>query len=73
MRNKPCMICLKPDEEKPMVFRGELWCSDEHRKMLQNEKALGEPEISMMADAGQLEHAYYDPDEDEYYFSSKGR
>lgn len=30
----PCEVCQRPDREKPMVFRGERWCSDDCRKIL---------------------------------------
>lgn len=29
-----CEICGKPDADKPMAFRGERWCSDDHRKVV---------------------------------------
>lgn len=29
-----CKNCKRPDHEKPMVFRGEDWCSDNCRKAL---------------------------------------
>lgn len=33
-----CEVCGLPDSEKPMVFRGEQWCCDDHRKVLMGEK-----------------------------------
>ena len=32
----PCEVCATPDQDKPMCFRGERWCSDNHRKIIQN-------------------------------------
>lgn len=29
-----CLVCEKPDEQKPMCFRGEDYCSELHRKFL---------------------------------------
>lgn len=40
----PCDVCAKRDDKKPMVFRGERWCSDDHRKVIQGEKA---PELAV--------------------------
>lgn len=31
---KDCKVCGKSDNEKPMCFRGEPWCSERHRKVL---------------------------------------
>lgn len=35
----PCKVkgCGTVDADKPMVFRGEDWCSDTHRKILNGE------------------------------------
>lgn len=35
----PCKVdsCGTVDKDKPMVFRGEDWCSDIHRKILKGE------------------------------------
>lgn len=35
----PCEVegCGVPDEIKPMCFRGERWCSDDHRKIILGE------------------------------------
>lgn len=33
----PCKVCKTPDDQKPMVFRGEDWCCDTHRKMIVGE------------------------------------
>lgn len=30
----PCGVCDKPDDQKPMCFRGEKWCSELHRKIM---------------------------------------
>ena len=32
-----CEVCGKFDDEKPMCFRGERWCSEVHRKMIVGE------------------------------------
>lgn len=32
-----CVVCNKPDNEKPMAFRNKLWCSENHRKMSQGD------------------------------------
>lgn len=32
-----CEICEKPDSEKPSVFRGKPWCSENHRKLIQGD------------------------------------
>jgi hypothetical protein len=32
-----CLVCATPDKDKPMVFRGEEWCSDNHRKVVNME------------------------------------
>jgi hypothetical protein len=29
-----CRVCGKGDKDKPMCFRGEPWCSDNHRKLI---------------------------------------
>lgn len=29
-----CEVCEKPDEKKPMCFRGERWCSEAHRQVV---------------------------------------
>ena len=34
---KECKVCQKPDNEKPMTFRGEDWCCERHRKILAGE------------------------------------
>lgn len=38
----PCEVegCGKPDDQKPMAFRGEPYCSDQHRKVLAGELKL---------------------------------
>jgi len=33
----PCKVCGAKDDQKPMVFRGEDFCCDLHRKMLSGE------------------------------------
>ncbi len=35
-----CEVCDKTDEQKPMAFRGEPFCSDLHRKVLSGEVQL---------------------------------
>ena len=32
-----CTVCGKIDAKKPMVFRGEKYCSEQHRKILAGE------------------------------------
>lgn len=32
-----CEICKKTDDQKPMAFRGERWCSDSHRKQIEGD------------------------------------
>lgn len=34
-----CLVCATPDNDKPMVFRGDEWCSDNHRKIVTMEVA----------------------------------
>jgi hypothetical protein len=29
-----CLVCGKPDSEKPMSFKGEDWCCEIHRKVI---------------------------------------
>lgn len=41
----PCGVCGKTDEKKPMCFRGEKWCSDLHRKMINREIAFVADEV----------------------------
>lgn len=31
---KFCLVCGVLDSDKPMCFRGEDWCSDDHRKVI---------------------------------------
>lgn len=35
----PCKVkdCGKTDDQKPMAFRGEDWCSDKHRKLIEGD------------------------------------
>lgn len=33
--DKACQNCGTPDSEKPMCFRGEPWCCDDCRKVVQ--------------------------------------
>lgn len=33
-----CLVCDTKDEDKPMVFRGEEHCSDNHRKVISGER-----------------------------------
>lgn len=37
MSGHPCRVCGKTDPEKPMAFRGEWWCSENHRKIIHGE------------------------------------
>jgi hypothetical protein len=39
MEDHPCRICGTPDSEKPMCFRKEDWCSENHRKLIAGEDA----------------------------------
>lgn len=41
--SNPCKVCGTPDSQKPMCFRGEEWCSDDHRKVLSGEIVLSPP------------------------------
>lgn len=43
MPNKLCKICGKNDSERPLVFRGEEFCCDDHRKMLTGEMEYDGP------------------------------
>lgn len=38
MRDHPCLVCGVLDGEKPMAFRGEDYCSDNHRKVIIGER-----------------------------------
>lgn len=33
-----CEACGTTDDKKPMCFRGERWCSEDHRKEILGEK-----------------------------------
>lgn len=33
-----CRVCGTEDQDKPMAFRGEDWCSDNHRKIIAGER-----------------------------------
>jgi hypothetical protein len=37
-----CEVCGKTDDNKPMAFRGEKYCSDLHRKVLSGELKLSD-------------------------------
>lgn len=46
-----CRVCETPDSEKPMVFRGEPYCSDDHRKVIIGElKPTGDEWVYMDQD-----------------------
>jgi hypothetical protein len=45
----PCLVCGKGDGDKPMVFRGEQWCSDNHRKVVIGEKEPTTEELETMS------------------------
>ena len=32
-----CRVCSTPDEQKPQIFRGEDWCCDRHKKIINGE------------------------------------
>lgn len=34
-----CLVCGVPDDEKPMCFRSEFWCSEDHRKVIVDREA----------------------------------
>lgn len=34
----PCGVCGTEDRDKPMCFRGDPWCSDNHRKQMLGER-----------------------------------
>ena len=34
----PCEVCQTPDDQKPMCFRGEKWCSEKHRKQIMGDR-----------------------------------
>lgn len=33
----PCKVCGKTDDQKPMAFRTEDWCSENHRKQIKGD------------------------------------
>ena len=35
-----CEICKTPDNKKPMAFRRERWCSENHRKKIQGDNPV---------------------------------
>lgn len=35
--HRSCKVCGLPDDQKPMVYRGEDWCCEQHRKVLTGE------------------------------------
>jgi hypothetical protein len=39
-KGTPCEVCGAKNVDRPMVFRGERWCSDLHRKMVVGELPL---------------------------------
>lgn len=47
----PCKVkgCRKTDDEKPMAFRGEDYCSDLHRKVLAGELTLKVEHVVVVA------------------------
>lgn len=48
IRDKPCRVCGTSDPQKPMVFRGEDFCCDMHRKVMLGEIAPTEKEWRSM-------------------------
>lgn len=37
VNHHPCRVCGKVDAEKPAAFRGEDWCCENHRKVVQKD------------------------------------
>lgn len=35
-----CEVCGKTDNEKPMCFRNEKWCSENHRKQIKGDEPV---------------------------------
>lgn len=46
-----CKVCGTPDQNKPMCFRGETWCSERHRKVLNGDFGY---DINALVDAGHI-------------------
>jgi endogenous inhibitor of DNA gyrase (YacG/DUF329 family) len=45
----PCPVCQRPDKLRPMCYRGEPWCSDRCRKVIQGEEQPTEKEFMTMS------------------------
>lgn len=45
---KHCLVCCRPDLEKPSIFRGTPWCSDDHRKVVVGERQATQHEFITM-------------------------
>lgn len=45
---KDCRVCGTPSDKKPMIFRGEDWCCDGHRKVVKGEVKPTQAEWSTM-------------------------
>lgn len=46
---KDCEVCSTGYYDKPMAFRGENWCSDNHRKVMMGEIAPTRAEWDTMS------------------------
>ena len=78
-RENPCPVCWKQDPDRPMCFKGEPWCSDQCRKVVQGEVAPNQKQLTLMPQwlLDQLGIASrvsdtaivteYDADDDEHY------
>lgn len=49
MADVDCRVCGLWDEDKPMAFKGESWCSDDHRKVIVGEKEPTEAQRVFMS------------------------
>lgn len=47
-RNNPCPVCWKQDPDRPMCYRGEPWCSDDCRKVVQGEVRPNPKQLTLM-------------------------
>jgi len=42
-----CLVCGRPDVDKPQIFKGEPWCCERHRAVIQTGEYEG-PRITAM-------------------------
>lgn len=58
-KTNPCEVegCGKSDEERPTVFRGERWCSDQCRKVLTGE--IPNPRTGKYVPFGEEEESWW--------------